>query len=102
MTPDRAVREYCHRGWHVVPDPPNLKRPILKEWNITVFTPRDFAENDNVGVVLGERSGWLVDVDLDCTEALELADIYLPATGAEFGRASTPRSHRLYVAPEAK
>jgi hypothetical protein len=27
--------------------------------------------------------------------------LYLPATGAEFGRASRPRSHRLYIAPGA-
>jgi hypothetical protein len=42
-----------------------------------------------------------VDIDLDCTEALALADIYLPTTGAEFGRLSKPRSHRLYIAAGA-
>jgi hypothetical protein len=33
--------------------------------------------------------------------ARTLADIYLPKTKAEFGRASKPRSHRLYRAPSA-
>jgi hypothetical protein len=39
--------------------------------------------------------------DLDCPEALALADLYLPATGAKFGRESKARSHRLYVSPGA-
>src|SRR5262249_734827 len=43
----------------------------------------------------------LVDIDLDCGEALMLADTYLPPTEAIFGRASKPRSHRLYIAPGA-
>lgn len=41
------------------------------------------------------------DIDLDCAEGLALADVYLLPTGAEFGRASRPRSHRLYRAPGA-
>jgi hypothetical protein len=52
----------------------------------------------NTGVLLGEPSGWLVDVDLDCHEALQTADYFLPDTGSIFGRASTPDSHRLFVA----
>jgi hypothetical protein len=47
------------------------------------------------------RVGPIVDADLDSREALELADIYLPQTGAIFGRASKPRSHRLYRAAGA-
>jgi hypothetical protein len=31
-------------------------------------------------------------------EAVTLADLYLPATGAVFGRPAKPRSHRLYIA----
>ena len=50
---------------------------------------------------LGSRSGWLTDLDFDCREACELADLYLPASGAVFGRKSKPRSHWLYVAPGA-
>ena len=36
------------------------------------------------------------DVDLDCSEAIELADHFLMPAGIEFGRESTPRSHRLF------
>jgi hypothetical protein len=97
-----TVNQYQHRGWHVVPVPAGQKNPVLDGWNVTVFTPQDFAENDNVGLIFGARSGWLVDIDLDCPEALDLADLYLPSTGAEFGRASRPRCHRLYTAPGAR
>jgi hypothetical protein len=50
----------------------------------------------NIGVLLGEPSGWLVDIDLDCIAAIELASKYLPETPARFGRQSKPLSHWLY------
>jgi len=58
--------------------------------------------DQNIGVLLGEPSNDLVDIDLDCDEAIRLAPKFLPKTGAVFGRKSRPRSHRLYVAPGAK
>jgi bifunctional DNA primase/polymerase-like protein len=63
--------------------------------------PRLFGGNENIGVVLGSKSGHLVDLDLDCCEAIALVDLYLPMTGAVFGRRSKPRSHRLFIAPGA-
>jgi hypothetical protein len=54
----------------------------------------------NLGVNLGEPSNGLCDVDLDCAEAIELADRILPAT-VTFGRKSKPRSHRLFYAAGA-
>jgi bifunctional DNA primase/polymerase-like protein len=60
------------------------------------------AKGFGVGVVLGEASGGLADVDLDAPEAIALADAFLPATGATFGRASKPRSHRIFVADGAR
>jgi Primase C terminal 2 (PriCT-2)/Bifunctional DNA primase/polymerase, N-terminal len=62
---------------------------------------RGYSGGENIAVILGAASGELVDIDLDCPEALALADLYLSATGAVFGRASKPRSHRLFVAPGA-
>jgi hypothetical protein len=56
------------------------------------------ARQGNIAIRLGPASGDLVDADLDCTEAMTLADLYLPQTGAVFGRPSKPRSHRLYRA----
>jgi Bifunctional DNA primase/polymerase, N-terminal len=97
--------EYARRGWCVVPIPCGQKKPAITSWqNFSAAIediPRLFGNGENVAVRLGPRSGDLVDVDLDCPEALELADLYLPRTHAEFGRLSKPTSHRLYGAPGA-
>lgn len=100
MTAD-LLADYRRRGWSLVPIQAGEKGPRIKDWDSRSFTPADYREGQNVGVILGPRSGELVDVDLDCPEALALADLYLPASGAEFGRASKPCSHRLFVAPGA-
>src|SRR5437016_5204104 len=63
--------------------------------------PAHVSKYGNVGVRLGASSGGLVDVDIDCPEALVLKDIYLPASGARFGRNSKPLSHWLYITPGA-
>ena len=98
-----AALDYCARGWATIPVPHRAKRPVIKEWQklrITADTaPRYFdSDSQNIGVLLGMPSGELVDVDLDCREALALAASFLPATGSVFGRASKQMSHRLYVA----
>ena len=49
----------------------------------------------NLNIATG-RESLIVDTDLDCPEALQLADYFLPKTELEFGRESTPRAHRLY------
>ena len=95
------LAEYRRRGWALVPVPAGRKGTIAKDWQIRAFGPADFPPGGNVAVILGPRSGELVDIDLDCPEALGLADLYLPQTGAEFGRPSKPRSHRLFVSTGA-
>lgn len=73
-----------------------------QDFDVTVAElPRLFGGIENIGVVLGAKSGHLADLDLDCREAIALADLYLPATDAVFGRRSKPRSHRLFIAPGA-
>jgi hypothetical protein len=54
------------------------------------------ARNLGVGVVTGPKAGNLIDVDLDCPEAL-LFRHFLPAS-AHFGRLTAPDSHYLYRA----
>src|SRR5215472_14827734 len=98
MTPEH----YISRGWALVPIPARAKGPVIKGWQVRTFAAADFPAGGNLGVILGPRSGELVDIDLDCPEALALADIYLPPTRAEFGRPSKPRAHRLYIAPGAR
>jgi hypothetical protein len=105
MTSLDAAREYARRGWCIVPIPCGEKRPTMPGWPDFEAKPEDvpklFGHGENVGVILGPRSGDPVDIDLDCSEALTLANLYLPQTGAEFGRKSKPRSHQLFIAPGA-
>jgi hypothetical protein len=95
-------RQYHHRGWPVLPIPPGCKAPVMRDWQHFEATledlPRLFRGGQNIGVILDAP---LADVDLDCAEAIALADRYLPATRAMFGRPSKPRSHRVFLAPNA-
>jgi DNA polymerase-1 len=55
------------------------------------------SEPRNVGVLLGEPSGGLVDIDLDCEEAIRAAPLLLPATPMTWGRPRAGgRSHYGY------
>jgi len=98
MTPS----EYIARGWSLKPVPSGQKRSIIKGWPDKKFGPSDFANGTNIAVRLGKLSGDLVDCDLDCEEAIKLAPLYLPETGAIFGRKSAPKSHWLYIAADAQ
>jgi hypothetical protein len=105
MTARERSRVFHRRGWAPLPVPFRTKRPTLKGWPDLRLTEDELGAHfngapQNVGVILGAPSGNLVDIDLDAREAMALADRFLPRTGSEFGRASKPRSHRLYyVAP---
>lgn len=83
-----------------IPVPKGSKAPILDGWQSLKLTlddlPRLFANGCNLGGLLGPISGDVVDVDLDCDEAVLLASVFLPPTGAIFGRRQRPGSHRLY------
>jgi hypothetical protein len=95
-----AAYSYRARGFTVTPA--LGKRPILEDWPNRRLTEGELREHFksgvNVGVLNGEPSRGLVDVDLDAPEALAVADAFLPSTGLVFGRASKLRSHRVYVA----
>lgn len=97
---DIAIR-YTRRGWRVVPVPHRSKNPGFKGWQQLrleeVELHRHFnGRPQNIGVLLGEPSNWLIDVDLDHARAVALADEFLPRTPAIFGRQGKPRSHWLY------
>ena len=100
-----AAEEYVGRGWAPVPVPYQGKAPVLDGWGELRLGKDDLPsyftdDRPNIGILLGEPSGGLIDVDLDAPEALELADIFLPETDSVFGRAGKQRSHRLYVATQ--
>lgn len=98
-----AAKDYLHRGWRVIPMPPKSKKPKDKGWPDSLIDEADLKDKfsdpgANIGVLLGEPSGGLTDVDLDNAEAIGLADHILPHTNAVFGRPGAHRSHRLFYA----
>ncbi len=98
-----TAREYLARGWQPLPLPARAKAPTMPGWQRLRLTEPELSEHfdgarRNIGVLLGEPSGGLVDVDLDSPETLALAERLLPPTASRFGRASKPSSHRLYIA----
>jgi len=102
----RAAFKYLERGWSPIPVPRGQKNPNFPGWLEVRLTREElhnrFSHGENIGILLGEPSCWLVDIDLDCMEAVTLAGLFLPDTGAIFGRPGRPKSHRLYVAEGAK
>ena len=97
----RAVAlAYIRNGWRPIPVPLGEKGPRLKNWQKLRAEESDvarlFKNGQNVGLLLGEPSGGLVDVDLDSPEAVTLAASFLPATERIHGRRSSPASHRWY------
>lgn len=97
----RAIRA----GFAPVPIPRGEKNPGFTGWEKTRLSeadvPRRVADDGNLGLILGAPSKNLHDVDLDCPEALRLADDFLQPTSREHGRKSTPRAHRWYLADES-
>ncbi len=96
-----AARWYRSRGYAPIPVPAGSKIPVLKGWQtlrlVDADLPLHFNGTGNIGLLVGEPSGWLVDVDLDCAEAVTLAAEFLPATGAKSGRPGKPVSHWWYI-----
>lgn len=84
----------------IIPIKYRTKQPALKEWQKRTANDnnfeRDFPEELNLGIVLGESSSGLVDIDLDCKEAVTAAPYFLPETDMVFGRKSKPKSHYIY------
>jgi len=101
MTPLEAAVSYCRRAWSPVPIPFRSKNPGFNGWEQTRLKEGDVpahfdGQPQNIGILLGEPSGWLVDVDLDHVRCVALADQFLPPTPAVFGRPGKPRSHRIF------
>jgi putative DNA primase/helicase len=92
-----AAELYRAQGWHALVLHPLSKRPKRAGWQKEGHAdpPEAFGPGDNIGIGLGRVSGGLVDVDLDCAEAVAVAPAFLPPT-CTFGRASRWRSHWLY------
>lgn len=99
--------DYLQRGWAPVPIPIATKAPVIREWQKLRVTKETIGQyfngtRQNIGILLGEPFGGLVDIDLDCPEAVIAARRLLPNSGAVFGRDGNPSSHHLYVCSGAR
>ena len=67
---------YIARGWAPIPIPAGTKAPKIDGWERLRISESDlaryFGAGYNIGVLNGEPSGWLIDVDLDHPLAREL------------------------------
>ena len=100
MTRLEYAKDYQGRGYAPLPLPLKAKSPGFNGWQkyqpVNGQLERDFSGEGNIGLLLGEPSGWLIDVDLDWPEAQKLASAFLPETPAKSGRESAPLSHFWY------
>ncbi|WP_066633945.1 phage/plasmid primase, P4 family [Desulfolucanica intricata] len=102
----KAAREMLERGWHCIPLKPKGKKPIEAKWQKRLIgvdeIDKIFTPDHNIGLLLGEPSDWIVDIDCDIPEAVIIAGLLMPDTGLSFGRKGTGRAHLLYRCPEAQ
>lgn len=98
-----AALEYHRSGLSILPTSPQEKKPMLGgAWEKQRFADEEsihlsFQNPDiGIGVRLGQASKHIVDVDLDCEEAVKVAPHLLPDTSGEFWRGTPDSRHRLY------
>jgi hypothetical protein len=97
-SPADAAVFYNRMGWEPLVLPERKKAPKGKWGDLPRMTDeeltRKFGVTNNLGIALGERSGGLVDLDFDWSEAARVAEFVCPDLPS-FGRATSPRSHRF-------
>src|SRR5262249_16490009 len=94
------VTQYLDSGMIPLPVPKGSKNPGRTGWQKERVTkeelPEKFRNGSNVGLLLGDPSNDLIDVDLDTPEAVFLAPYILPKTEMVSGRPSSRDSHLWY------
>jgi hypothetical protein len=99
----QAALDAYARGWTPIPILPGEKRPATVGWQRTAYADIDAVRaafsgaSAGIGLLLGEPSNGLIDVDLDHPKALRAAPLILSSTAMTTGRASTRRSHFWYI-----
>lgn len=102
------IGAWIQRGFRVLPVGLREKGCKVKGWPNLWITeeqiPQYFGSPSNVGVLTGPGANDLGDVDVDCSEALALADTIMKAMPSTlvFGRASKRRSHYFFKAKGLK
>lgn len=103
INPLEVVPVYLGDDFSPIPLKPGRKEPEGKwsEMTITLENYQNyFTGASNIGIVLGDASKGLVDVDCDISQAARIAAKVLPELPA-FGRASSPHAHRIARCPNA-
>jgi putative DNA primase/helicase len=100
-SPIDIAQQYIARGWAPLPVPHRSKNPGFEGWQklrVTAETAAQYFNGtaQNIGVILGDASNGLMDVDLDTPEAIAAAPHILPDTFAVFGRSGAPEAHWLF------
>lgn len=98
------LEEYIKQGRKVIPFRYQSKKRLLNgSGNLDVVNIQQYFSNEprNIGIELGAASGGLIDIDLDCPQAIALAPYFLPIT-KRFGRQSAPASHWIFTATNNK
>jgi putative DNA primase/helicase len=99
--PLHFAKLYHDAGYSPIPVMPRSKQPVHSAWPELQLGAQElsahFDSNHNVGIVLGNPSSELIDVDIDDTNALLFARYFLPYTKFVFGRKSKPASHYIYT-----
>lgn len=111
-----AALDAYRRGLTPLPIPRHSKSPTMAGWTTlrwpdpttdtgegedavrTAFEEYTAGGSTNLGVLLGEASGDLIDVDLDHPAAQRLKSYLLPHTAAIHGRETSRKSHYWYRA----
>lgn len=104
-SPREVVQSYIDRGFQIVtwPDNADWKGPREKNWTDRRYTLDDYHEGMRVGIMHGVEVApgrFLIDVDIDYGEGVEIAKALLPATQMIWGRPSKRVSHCLYTCPD--
>ncbi|MDA1109095.1 MAG: bifunctional DNA primase/polymerase [Nitrospinae bacterium] len=105
-TPYQAAESYLERGWFPIDVEYKTKNPEGEHWQNRRISKENIhtrfnKKEQNVRILLGISNG-LIDVDLDCPEAVELAPFFLPPTHLKGGRGERPNSHWFYCCPNFK
>src|SRR5215213_100440 len=98
------ARRYIEHGFAPIPVPVGSKNPNRLGWESEQHTledvPRCWSNGQNVGLLTGAPSKWLVDVDLDVLEAVAVAGRFLEPTRTS-GHGQALNSHWWYHARDA-
>ena len=100
------IQRHLDAGRAVVTYAKGRNHPAGKNWGAHPVTRDRLADGSdadwdcNIGLLTGEASGNLYDVDADCDEAVTLAAKWLPPTEMVHGRTTRPRTHYWFAAPD--